>query len=386
MTTLKVFLALTFIAAAFSIYSLPLVRYNRGYLSNYIYQEALSELNSELQSAGFVKKYLGANSDVPITNFLDAQFYGEISIGTPPQTFKVVFDTGSSNLWVPSKKCWSAACFIHSTYNSAASSTYAANGTEFNITYGSGAVDGFFSTDTVAIGGLDATEVSFGEITTLSGISFLASQFDGIAGMAYQAISVDAEIPLFQYLINEHEVGNDSFSFYLSSSTGSALVLGGIDEQYAAGPFNYVPLASDSYYLIALDDITVNGQSFKVDNMQGIVDTGTSLLVGTATWVSQILKALPGNVNCNDLSTYPDIIFTIGGVQYSLSAEFYVLNVAGTCLLGLEGMALPPSFGNTMILGDVFLRAYYTHFDYGNSRVGFAPAANITATASLGSA
>jgi len=42
--------------------------------------------------------------------------------------------------------------------------------------------------------------------------------------------------------------------------------------------------------------------------------------------------------------------------------------------LGVEGIALPPSFGNAMILGDVFIRAYYTHFDYGNNQVGFAKA------------
>ena len=376
----KVFILFALFTAALAFVRVPLEHHNRTELESQVFIQSLQQRNSQTFK-GFLesREYLGltTSDDVPITNFLDSQFYGPISIGTPQVTFKVIFDTGSSNLWVPSSKCYSIACWIHQYYRSTSSKTYVSNGTKFSIAYGSGSVDGFFSTDSVTLGGLTATGVSFGEATTLSGLSFIASQFDGLCGMAYQTLAVDFEIPVFQYLINQGLVETPSFSFYLSKEAGTAgstMVLGGIDPTLNVTEFHYVDLIQESYFIVNLDDVSVDGTSFTKDNMHAIIDTGTSLIVGPTAWLADILKTLPSKVDCNAVSTYPDIVFTMGGIQYAIPASIYVLNVSGQCILGIQGMDLPASFGNTLILGDVFIRTYYTHFDYSNGRVGFAKA------------
>lgn len=119
---------------------------------------------------GIQKPNLYSYPEVKIHNYLDAQYYGDIQIGTPGQTFGVVFDTGSSNLWVPSKECrLSPACYLHKYFDSSKSSTYHTNGTKFNITYGSGAVVGFVGQDNVDVAGLKAEQALFGQVTKLEG-------------------------------------------------------------------------------------------------------------------------------------------------------------------------------------------------------------------------
>lgn len=197
----------------------------------------------------------------------------------------MVFDTGSSNLWVPSKECrLSPACYLHKYFDSDKSGTYVKNGTKFEITYGSGAVSGFLGQDIVSMGGIRAKDVLFGQVTTLIGVSFLASRFDGILGMAWPSISVKQCPLIFDLLYKQGQVEGNSFSFYLTKKAGqdgSAMVLGGVDDRYKVEDFKYYSLKSQNYWLVTMDDIVFNGTSYKrSDNLNAIIDTGTSVIAG----------------------------------------------------------------------------------------------------------
>ncbi len=116
----------------------------------------------------------GLGSNVPVKDYMNTQYFVDVEIGTPAQTFTVVPDTGSSNLWIYSSKCWNLVCLYHSKYDASKSSTYTKNGEKFGITYGSGSIEGTVSEDVSNLGDATST-IGFGEITSASGLAFYAS-------------------------------------------------------------------------------------------------------------------------------------------------------------------------------------------------------------------
>ncbi|XP_047330209.1 aspartic proteinase A1-like [Impatiens glandulifera] len=206
-----------------------------------------------------------ARGIVGLKNYMNMQYYGEISIGTPPQNFTVMFDTGSSNLWIPSSKCYLyPASHFHSKYNASQSRTYKVNGTSAEIFHGSGSIAGNFCQDDVLVGGLTIKNQDFIEARRLSGFVFKFTKFDGVHGLGFQEISAGGVVPVWHNMMNQGLIQNPVFSFWLNRNTkeeeGGELVFGVIDPRHYKGNHTYVPVTHKGFWQFDMSEVFVRGQ------------------------------------------------------------------------------------------------------------------------------
>ncbi|XP_007947634.1 chymosin-like [Orycteropus afer afer] len=314
----------------------------------------------------------------PLTNYLDCQYFGKIYIGTPPQEFTVVFDTGSSDFWVPSVYCNSDACQNHHRFNPSKSSTFQNMGQPLTIQYGTGSMQGFLGYDTVTVSDIVDSHQSVGLSTLEPGYIFTYSEFDGVLGLAYPSLASEYSVPVFDNMMQRHLVAQDLFSVYMNrNEQGSMLTLGATDSSYYTGSLHWVPVTVQKYWQFTVDSITVDGVVVACDGgCQAILDTGTSLLTGPGSDILNIQKVIGAtqgqygqfDIDCRRLSSMPTVVFEIHGRQYPLPPSAYTNQEQGSCTSGFQG----DNDSQLWILGDVFIREYYSVFDRANNRVGLA--------------
>merc|ERR1711998_115301 len=317
------------------------------------------------------------------------EYFGEVAVGHPPQYFKVVFDTGSGILWVPSNLCDGEACQDHHRLVEHEDDTLQVEDGYVNIKYGTGNMRGRRATDLVEVSGVKVKEQDFLLSTDEDGLVFRNGRFDGVMGLGREDLAgilsrgEDGRgTPFYVNAMQDNLLAEPKFSIFVSKhmEKPGAVVLGGVNPKLYTGDIFYHEGHSSAYWMLAMGSMKVGSKTIDTMDARGIVDSGTSLLVGPPEIIEEIMPYVKAEEDCSNLDELETLEINMKSVDgqmvtYKLTPEDYVMNRMGRCKTGIAIMQIQLKMNHPIvILGDTFLRKYYSVFDHENNRVGFAEA------------
>jgi len=374
-------------------------------------------------------------------------YYGHIAIGNPRKLFKVVFDTGSNVLWVPDIACTGRGCrkskhrfsITDSKTAVLAAGKHPWDVRQTRISYGTGGITGVEAMDTVAFGQIGVPKVGFLLATHSSSDIFATVPFDGILGMSrhnkrikmhwgslaatakgkapvkkqpkhyasrhakmmakfealqgkkkkkvpFQAPPGKVETVNFNFLLQaqkQRAVKHAVSSFFLAEG-GGAVVLGGTDSRFHIGKVRYHPAVRrvSGNWVLELDSISVGGVEICKTKCLGLIDSGTTAMVVPSVPAMQISQQ-----GCR-----ADASFRLGHDSYKLRADQWCGRFIpkGDRIHGqLSGLTDDPNLAKHtwIILGEAFLKGFYSVFDQSNPeapRVGLAPVCKQSSATCIG--
>lgn len=373
------------------------------------------------------KQYVPVSRNGSVVAYKTA-YFGDVFVGSPQQAFTVVFDTGSGHLILPSLGCDTETCVKHRRFDRLASKTSqdiehdgtpipatATTRDQVSISFGTGQVVGEFIEDQTCIGADTATPLCSSLRVVLanqmSPEPFGLFDFDGVLGLGLDALTLNQQFSFFGRMATENPTLQKLFSVFLSrdeESGLSSITFGGHDADRRTSEIQYAPVARDhlGYWQVQIKSVRI-GENVLEDCQDGechaVLDTGTSLLGvprqssrtmhhWLARPVPEELLSTDGSAGAVDCRGVPgaDLVFELAdGLIVTLAPEDYRrpapvnVTVSNTSKPYCRSLLLPldmkaPLGPKIFIWGEPMLRKYYTIYDWGQKRIGFANANHTT--------
>jgi len=329
----------------------------------------------------------------------DNAYFSSVSVGTPPQSFNVIIDTGSADFWLASTLC--TTCAAMPLFDTTKSSSLKASTRPVTIRYGSGAVAGTVVEDTVTMGGFTLLSQTWLTVTETTP-RIVAGSVSGIMGLAFSAIANTGAVPFWQALLNGNKLPSPEMSFFLSRYVGQAappeegpggvFTLGGTNATFFKGDIDFVNMPSNiksSFWLLPLAAISMGGNTVVTSSASPAlcaIDTGTTLIGGPSNDVAAFWSAVPGARLFPEMEgffSYPcatnlQVSVAFGGKSWPIKDEDINLGQLSSsqCLGGIFDLAAGSNVGGRgsppWVFGDVFLKNVYSVFRAVPPSIGFA--------------
>ncbi|THG95238.1 hypothetical protein EW026_g6382 [Hermanssonia centrifuga] len=277
----------------------------------------------------------------------DVGYIATIQMGTPPQNYNLLMDSGSADLWVGGENCVSQSgggCGNHTFLGTQSSSTFVDSGKPFAVTYGSGNVAGDIVTDNINVAGLALNAHTFG-VATSESVDFSSDQtpFDGLMGLAQ---SVDP-----------------------TKFSANTLV-------------TFANVNTQGFWEGAMTAVTVNGQDLGLQGRTAILDTGTTLVIAPPADAAAVHEAIPGaasdgqggfTIPCTSTAS---VALTFGGQAFAIDPRDLLFapvdptDLTGDCVSGISSGQIGGA--DEWLVGDVFLKNAYFSTDVTNNQISLA--------------
>lgn len=402
-----------------------------GSISSHIFLNATPDTTTEPQKITLKRESVPIRRQGAIVSF-KTSYSGVISIGSPAQEFRVVFDTGSAHVVVPADTCASDACAGKKRYSVADSeSGYAVNADgskvvdgelcdQVDIGFGTGEVTGEFVKDSVCLGSNTSgsqlcTDMYVVMAVKMSTQPFRSFGFDGILGLGLASLALSPDFSFFHLLAGNQKAPAAQFGVFLTEDEASEITFGGFDKTRVLHDLQWSTVArsEQGYWQVPIVAVRVDGKEMDVckdGTCRGVVDTGTSHLgvpVPHDKHIAHLLARDAGDLLDCRLADAPMLEIELETINITLQPHNYMrrlplregvkigsstlvtgpspkaiannsTNISRHCSAKLMPVNLPEPVGPKLfILGEPVLHRYYTVYDWSKLKVGFALANNM---------
>ncbi|KAJ3292649.1 hypothetical protein HDU79_001177 [Rhizoclosmatium sp. JEL0117] len=345
-------------------------------------------LSSSKQSSSLFGRRDPTASNITLTNYNDFMYWTNLTIGSTNQTVQVSIDTGSHLLWVPSKTCNVLGnCSDTFSFDERDSTSYynTSAGDVKSIQYGDGSgVSGYVSQETIQWGDVRVSNTTFLLVTketrNANGVLGLACNSDpkGLPTIFQTMIGQELTAPVFSIWLNSVAANNGK----VLVKDGGEVVLGAVDSSKYLGDLVFYTTTGGYFWDVPMSGVVVGNDTMPalLEGSTFLLDSGSSWAVVNGLYLRTYLLPLiynstaipaPENtlyrIDCAFRAKAPSVSFVLGTDRYTLTAQEYILQNGPDCYVTLAEGA---DDLKTWILGDIFMRKYYSVFTYNYGNTG----------------